>query len=451
MKKKIIIPIVILLVLVICGLTWFILNNNKIVSTITLDINPSIELQLNKKNEVVNVIPLNDDAKIIVDDSLKGLDLNNALDKITHNVIDKGFVKDLTTIIVHAEGINNKEVETVLSKSFEERNIQTNIIVVENVTKEDEEFASKHGVSPAKASYINDIAKENENIDAEVLIEKPVDELEETKQRGVYCDAGYTLDGDFCIKELRREPLKDGQVCPEGYFEQDGKCYEQAEGTTTEKLVCNREWVLEDGKCYYRETVNAIAAKMECIKGVEKTKGELEGTDSDEKVCVDLSKATHPVSPCEANDGTEYTRANGKCYWHKAPVIASGCPGKIKVNGFCWDDASNVLICKGYRDGRRYKSRDEYCEHSIKIIEPTVTEYRCDGDFILEGNKCKREIVEDPHNEKICPSGYTLLDSGHCINKKKTVNKTNGKYCENPNSKVENNECIIYDIIPVRK
>ena len=32
-----------------------------------------------------------------------------------------------------------------------------------------------------------------------------------------------------------------------------------------------------------------------------------------------------------------------------------------------------------------------------------------------------------------------------------TVNKTNGKYCENPNSKVENNECIIYDIIPVRK
>ena len=130
MKKKIIIPIVILLVLVICGLTWFILNNNKIVSTITLDINPSIELQLNKKNEVVNVIPLNDDAKIIVDDSLKGLDLNNALDKITHNVIDKGFVKDFTTIIIHAEGINNKEVETVLSKSFEERNIQTNIIVV---------------------------------------------------------------------------------------------------------------------------------------------------------------------------------------------------------------------------------------------------------------------------------------------------------------------------------
>ena len=45
---------------------------------------------------------------------------------------------------------------------------------------------------------------------------------------------------------------------------------------------------------------------------VKRTKAEAgianqENSDANEYVCIDLSNATHPVSPCEANDGTEYT------------------------------------------------------------------------------------------------------------------------------------------------
>ena len=333
---------------------------------------------------------------------------------------------------------------------------EVTLIKVDNVSDKDKELAKKYNISPAKVSYLEELTEENENVTVETLIEKPVQEIEEFKDRGVYCDDGYTLEGDFCVKEIRREGLKEGKICPQDYFEYDGKCYEQVEGTTTTKLICFKDETLENGKCYSRETVNAIAAKMECTKGEEKTKGELgiqnrEGTDANEKVCVDLSKATHPVSPCELNDGTEWKKANGKCYWHRAGLLPSGCPGKIRVGNECWDDASNVLICKGARDGKQYKSRNDYCEKSIKIIEPTVTEYRCEDDFILEGDKCKRETVHDTHIEKICPSGYTLLDSGQCINKKKTADKIDGSYCEHPNAKREGNECIIFDIKEANK
>ena len=456
-KDKLGIWVLSVVLLCIVGvLAWHFLKTPKPYSIITLDINPSVEIQLNKYDEVINVLPLNEDAKEVISDDLKGKHINDALDIITTNVIDKGFAKDAVTIILYTDGIDNESVKETLRKSFDERQIQVDVIMVDNITEEDKSIAEKYGISEGKAAYINEVSKEQENISVESSVETPVRELEEAKERGVYCDEGYTLEGDFCVKEIGREGLKEGKICPQDYFEYDGKCYEQVEGTTTDKLVCLTGESLEDGKCYSRETINAIAAKTECTKGEEKTKGELgiqnkEGTDANEKVCVDLSKATHPVSPCELNDGTEWKRANGKCYWHRAGLLPSGCPGKIRVGNECWDDASNVLICKGARDGKQYKSRSDYCENSIKIIEPTVTEYRCEDDFILDGNKCKRETIHDTHLEKICPSGYTLLDSGQCINKKKTTNKIDGSYCEHPDAKREGNECIIYEIIDAKR
>ena len=44
MKKKILIPTILII-----GIISYILYNNRIVSTITLDINPSIEINLTKK------------------------------------------------------------------------------------------------------------------------------------------------------------------------------------------------------------------------------------------------------------------------------------------------------------------------------------------------------------------------------------------------------------------
>ena len=65
MKKKIVISIIVALILVI-GIVSFILFNNSITTTITLDINPSIEISLTRNKKIKNVVALNDAAKKVL-------------------------------------------------------------------------------------------------------------------------------------------------------------------------------------------------------------------------------------------------------------------------------------------------------------------------------------------------------------------------------------------------
>ena len=244
-------------------------------------------------------------------------------------------------------------------------------------------------------------------------------------------------------------------VCATGYYEYNGKCYEEVRSEEGNKYICHDEFKLNGNKCYRTEIINAEPVKYACNNGDAKTKLEMgltnaESGDANDIVCVDLSSATHPVSPCEANDGTEYTVVGGKCYWHRAPIIESGCPGKVKVAGECWDDATGIYICVGHRDGKRYSSRSEYCENSIKYINPIVSEYKCPIEYNLSGDKCRKDEVEDAIHERVCPNGYSLVNNDRCINYNKSINKQNGYVCNKDNTRLEGNICIIYDIVDAK-
>jgi hypothetical protein len=454
MNRKGIVILIFILVLLL-GIIGFNYVNNKPATIITLDINPSIEIHLNNKEEIINIKALNSDAEKVISNDLKGRKFNDAITHITDNIIQNNFIEDNHVVILfHAEGKDNVDYEEKVKNSFEGKNIATELIVVEEISNEDKELASKYNISPAKAAYINSIKEKNENVKVEELPNKPIDELRDTKDRGLYCEEGYTLEGDFCIREKSREAASTGEVCPRDYYEYEGVCYKETGLIETSNYKCREDFTLEDNKCYLTEIIDALPAKYSCSKGETKTRLEMglttaEAGDANDIVCVDLSKATHPVSPCElpASDPTERMKSGGKCYWHRAPVISSGCPGKIKVNGECWDDASSILICAGYRDGKQYKSRDEYCEHSIKYINPTVTEYKCEGDFVLKDNKCVREFIEDPYKEMGCPNNYSLVDNDRCINLKETTNKENGYYCNSNEERLKGNMCITYERI----
>jgi len=451
MKKKIIIPIIGLLILII-GTICLIKYNNRVVSTITIDINPSIEINLNKKEKVVKMKALNEDAKELVNKKYNNKTLDETFNLLATDLIEKGYDNNIDVILYTDGNIKEKEVGKQLEFIFGQNNIHTEIIVIEEVTKEDKELAKKYNISPAKASYIKTIIKENENINIDVLANKPVTELNETKRTGRYCDREYTLEGDWCIKEIDRKPAKRGNVCPEGYNEKDGICYEEVGVLEKDNYVCRSEFTLEGDKCVRNHTMEAIPSKYVCNIGTAKTRLELglsgpNDGDANSVVCYDASNATHPMSPCETNDGTEYTYSGGTCYWHRAPVIAEGCPGKVQVNGECWDDASNILICVGARDGKRYNSRDEFCEDSIKYYDPVVTEYKCEIENAeLSGDKCLIEEIEDAQKERYCPNGYTKTEDDRCINKNNITEKVDGYYCDN-DERLDKNECVVFDVV----
>ena len=457
MKKKIITIMVCALILII-GITSFILYNNRTISTIFLDINPSIEIRLKKNNIVKKVIALNDDAKSVISNSLEGKKLDDGVRILADNLVKEGYIVDnQVTILLYVDDNNVKTIDSI-KNVFQEKQINTDMIVIDNITKEDKELAKKYNVSVAKASYINTITKENKNIESGDLVNKEVVELKETKETGKYCDSNYKLEGDFCVKEIGREKASTGKVCPEDYYEYEDKCYLEVAGSDSGKLICRGEFTLDGKECTRKAVIDAKPVKFSCEKGEEKTKVEMGLTGSDAEdanyiVCVDYSNATHPVTPCElpASDPTERMSYGGKCYWHRAPVIETGCPGKIQVNGMCWDDATNIYICAGYRDGKQYSSKNEYCEHSIKYIDPKVLEYKCMEDgYTLNGSKCERVEKEDAMHEKICPSGYSIINYDRCINYNRVAEKEKGYICEMENSRPNGNTCIINDIIPAK-
>ena len=457
MKKKIIISIIACLILII-GISGFILWNNRIVSTITLDINPSIEINLNRNDKVKSIVALNDDAKDILNDNYKGKSLDDTFDLLITNLIDKGFIEDnYVDVIVYSNGkLSSEDIGEKVEFIFGKQDIHAEVIVIDSITKEDEELAKKYNISPAKVAYIKSILEKNENINIEDLANKSVSEVKETKETGRYCEEDYILEGDWCLKEKEIVSASIGMVCPSGYLEYNGKCYEEVESIEGDNYICGEEFTLSNDKCIREITDNAIPSKYSCNSGTAKTRLEAglttaDAGDANDIVCVDTSNATHPMSPCEVNDGTEFTVSGGKCYWHKAPVIESGCPGKIQVDGFCWDDASNILICVGARDGKQYSSRTEFCEGSIKYVNPVVTEYKCENNsFKLTGNKCALEEVEDAGKERICPSGYTLVNNDRCINYNKIASKEDGYYCEGENTRLKGNQCIIYEMIEAK-
>ncbi len=454
--KKIIIPLILVILLLVVGVYGYVEHiNNQIISIITLDINPSIEINLNKDNKVVKVIALNDDAKDIINNNLKGKTLDETLKSITNNVIEKGYAeKDYVAIILYSKGnVDNEKVKQNIEKNFEVKQKRVEIVVVESVTKEDEELAKKYNISPAKVSYIETIISDKENISVEDFSNKPVDELKDTKETGNYCPDGYMLEGSWCFKEAGKKAARNGEVCPSGYFEYKGKCYEETGVIDTGNVSCPDGFTLEANDCIKKNYINASVESYICSKGMVKTKGEvgmapMESGPAREVVCVD-TKTTRPVTVCNlpASDPTERMSYNGKCYWHKAPVISSGCPGKIKVKGFCWDSAEGVYMCpNGYNSNKRTK--DDECYTVLKNVKPIISGYKCDDEnMILEGNKCI--VIEKAGliHERMCPDKATLIDNDHCINLDKIIDKVSGYICDEEHTRLKGNECIIYEQI----
>ena len=447
MKK--IITISILVILFIC--IGFILFNNRTVSTITLDINPSMKIHLNKNNKIKKIVLLNDDAKDVINDKLRGKTLGEFIDVVCDNLIDKGYVKDEhVEIILHTTGnIKSKDVKSKIQEDFNKKNVAVNVIIVDSISKEDIALANKYNISPAKASYIRTIVKDNENIKVDNLTDKSVSELSETKETGKYCNKGYILEGDFCLKEIRREKSTSGMVCPNNYREYNGICYEDtALLEKDDSYVCFPEFTLVGNKCVRTETVNATG-NYSCTKGELFKKGDLWTIgipDSEKMVCVDKSTGKAPTLRCLT---INHTMINGKCAVGPKPTINGGCiEGDSLVNGGCYtiDDGDQLVCPNGNIYSKSQNAVPELCPDTLTYLKPKVDSYSCPSGYSLRDNKCIKEETVEPQKERYCPSGYTLINNEMCINYNKTTAKVNGMVCNGENTRLIGNSCVVYEI-----
>ena len=448
MKKKIVISIIVALILVI-GIVSFILFNNSITTTITLDINPSIEINLTRNKKIKNVVALNDAAKKVLDKELKGESLKEALKWIMNRSIDLNYIDGETAVVlVMIDGNYNQDaLRRFMANPLGERKRELDMIVIDKISKEDKELSKKNNISLAKAHYINELAKER-NIKVEEYINKSVREIKETKDTGNTCPEGYNLEGDFCIKEIDRVEGIKGEICPRGYRDYKGKCYEESNIIDTDNYSC-REGKLEGTKCIIERTSEAIPSKYTCSSGTLKRKSEvgIRSTGEDDYVCADTSNGKEPTLRCLTNPG--HIMMNGKCYNGPAPTINGGCPnGDSLINGGCYSlDSYDQYVCpNGSIYHKSQNSVPEYCPETIKTTKPVVSEYKCEGNVELNGTKCITKESYDAERERTCKEGFTLVDNQMCINENNIKEYIEGYRCDKENTRLEDNICVVLDI-----
>ena len=132
MKK---IVFIICLIIISSGLYIYLYNRNLI--TITIDINPSIEIKMTKDKKVKSLKALNKDAHAIIDNKLKGLNIEKVIDIISNKLIENDYIHDDRIIILmHADKYDN--IEELKNKFYESlKSNDVEIIIISKVTNED--------------------------------------------------------------------------------------------------------------------------------------------------------------------------------------------------------------------------------------------------------------------------------------------------------------------------
>lgn len=189
MKKKIIIGVSILVILIIGVVLFFLLNkkgntnqpiekfDDVAIYTITLDINPSIKIELNKDKKVINVIALNDDAKEIINEDFKGKTFEEEIEILSVNLNNKHLLED-ATIIISSENIDEEELKSVINNSFQTKSI-TYDLIIPKITETAKGNASKYNISEGKAAYLESIINENPKLNIEDIATSSVKEIDD--------------------------------------------------------------------------------------------------------------------------------------------------------------------------------------------------------------------------------------------------------------------------------
>ncbi len=433
-KKLIIIGTAVVAVALVAVLTCIIIinNNKKIVTTITIDINPSIELGITKNGRVGKITALSKDGEEFARADCQGKKLEDYLDEMVQRTLDLHLAETREiTIILGMDG-NNKKIEDAIQKAFERKDISANIIIP-TISEEARKEAETHNITPAKAAYILEIIASNEALHFEDLVEISARELNEMKESGLYCDQGYNLVEGMCDGKVKEESATEGKTCPSNYEKVGDKCYKSS--VIREELSCENGQTLQVDKCTGEE---AVAAKVKCDSGTY---------NASTGVCESYTFVS---------EGTKYCNGDGKisqkgtCSYGK-PLINGGCEGSdVVLDGMCYnmiDGGSDYALISCPSGTTGMDGSNGIACYKKSTTNPT---YYCEGNAKLKDNKCSGPVTKDAIRKVVCDNGYTLVEDRVCVNYSEPTDMVFGLICPKE-SVLEGDKCVYYERVPAKK
>ncbi len=187
-----------LAVMLLCGAGLFYQQTNAVASVVSLDVNPSIELKVNRSEKVLVCTPLNDDAKAVLADmgngaDLRGAKLDVAVNAIVGSLVRNGYLSSISSAIMisvedkdtaRAEKLQREltsAVDDVLQTSASRASVLTQTLTQD---AEREQQARENNISTGKAALVNRVLSINPSLKFAELAALSVEELKDLAEAG---------------------------------------------------------------------------------------------------------------------------------------------------------------------------------------------------------------------------------------------------------------------------
>ena len=171
---------------------------NAVASVVSLDVNPSIELKVNRSEKVLVCTPLNEDAKAILADmsngaDLKGAKLDVAVNAIVGSLVRNGYLDSISSAIMisvedkdaaRAEKLQREltsAVDGVLQTSEAKAAVLTQTLTQDAAR---EQQARENNISTGKTALVNCVLAINPSLRFDALAKLSVEELKDLAEAG---------------------------------------------------------------------------------------------------------------------------------------------------------------------------------------------------------------------------------------------------------------------------
>lgn len=156
-------------------------------ASIMLDVNPSVEIKVDKQEDVLEVVANNDDGKKIIGDmDFRGSDLDVAINALVGSMLRQGYITEIqNSILVSVDGNDrekNERLQEEVSREIDEILAGggfTGSVISQTIEKNTEvtEIAEKYGITEGKAKLIKEIAAKDNTLTVEELAPLTINEL----------------------------------------------------------------------------------------------------------------------------------------------------------------------------------------------------------------------------------------------------------------------------------
>ena len=156
-------------------------------TAVSIDVNPSIELEVNCQEKVLRATPLNDDAQTILDGmKLEGVNLKTAVNAVIGSMVQNGYFTDeVNSILLSVD--NDDEAKRValqeeltqgVNESLQQLSVNGTVFAQSlNSSAELKALAEQYGISEGKAYWVQMLTAADSTLSADVLAKLSINDL----------------------------------------------------------------------------------------------------------------------------------------------------------------------------------------------------------------------------------------------------------------------------------